>query len=524
MQATINRAELPSVSEAYSREAWSNAIAPMVKQLTEYFPDKKAAFSLFFESYQRDYFRLWGEFLKRVPEGVALWSGRYDQLIDRAPGRDSPYVALWDALDDNLYSLPISIPLGTRWSVAWAQIKEDPWSTHASLWHLLTDSVRASLTTGVLRPPAWVPAVLDYRYRVLAKQRAAYAKAYLRLQGDDAGQESYQVASEIFKSNGNPTQPPAADYAPLLQSVDKPDENFSTKFTPEDQAAWSIVQGPSRLLLVLTLHRAGQFLQAKWQESVMGPIKDFPEKDQRAALYGEGGRLNGFINDWLKPFVSEKEKQPVKVAGVALPVSANYGELLSNDRALSPGLDPAKIFFVGAFQFTQPSSFGKLQEGQLGSTLELDCKDRMFVASTRADAEPKASVFWSPQSCPEARIRVGLPETPAATPAPAAAAGQPLVPVAAAAPSALPRLTKTYVGSGGFLALLQDFRNGTHTYALSELRGSNSAAQWQDISQKAAALGVREVRVHLQIQLSDEMQRYLSSRGTIAALPTQLFE
>jgi type VI secretion system protein ImpL len=522
--SAIGRTDLPAMPDAFTRTAWVRGIAPLVDQLIEYFPERKAAFALFFESYQREYFRRWGQFLKLVPQGVALWKGREDQLIGRAAGRDSPYSALWAALDEHIYGLPISIPGRTRWSVAWSQIKDEPSSTHRALWHFVAGSFTFA-ASGVLLPPAWIPAVLDYRYRVLGSQRAAYAKAYLRLQGDNAGQESYAVASEVFKSNGNPSQPPAAEYAPLLQSVDKPDEKFATGFTPDDQSAWSIVQGPSRLLLTLTVHRAAQFLQAKWQESVLAPLSALPESEQLNALYGEGGRMSGFINDWLKPFVSEKEKQPIKIAGVTLPLATNYQALVNQGHSVAPLLDGSKPFFAGAFQFTQPSTFGKLQEGGSGSRLELDCKERLFVASTRGEAlsDAKASVFWSPQSCLEARIRVGLPDMPKAPPASAGANAAVAVPVAFD-PNAGPRLTKTYAGKEGFVALLQDFRDGAHTFAMGDFRKSYAPAQWQEIADKAAALGVRDVRVYLQVNLSDEMKRYLSGRGAVTRVPAQLFE
>src|SRR3546814_7813603 len=88
-----------------------------------------------------------------------------------------------------------------------------------------------------------------------------------------------------------------------------------------DLAAWSIVQGPARLLLLLTVHRAGEYVQTRWVESIVEPLAKLPASEQIATLYGEQGKLDAFVNDWLKPFVTEKERMPVKVAGISMPLA-----------------------------------------------------------------------------------------------------------------------------------------------------------------------------------------------------------
>jgi hypothetical protein len=536
-------ASLPSVSAAYLHDVWLDAVGPVYRELAEYFPEKKTSLAGFFEAYQREYFRNWGAFLKAFPEGFALWAGRGDELIKRAGTPDSPYVHLWKALEVHIYALPIEIPFATRRAVAWDDVKDDWTRAPGILCRLLRSTVAASAAPGVAAPPAWVPALLEYRYGVLREQAPVFAKAYLRLQGDDAGQESYQVAAEIFLTKGNPAKPPAAEYAPLLQAVDKPNEKYAPLFTPEDQAAWSIVQGPSRLLLALTLFRAGQLLQAQWEKTVVAPARQLPQREQIDFVYGERGKFAAFVNDWLKPFVSEKERQPIRVAGVALPLAPSYQGMLNQEGKLAPVLGAEKPFFAGVFEFTQPSALSRLKEGPAGTTLEVECKERVFVATTRAESlsDWRANVYWSPVSCLEARLRIALPEPPPAPapapprppPPPTVRGGPGEAPAPAAAPPAAPkqtappqplRLTRTYPGPEGFIELLREFQDGSHSYGLGDFRKSYSAAQWQEIAQRASALGVDHARVFLRIKLSEEMERYLGGRGVSAAVPTRLFE
>ena len=70
-----------------------------------------------------------------------------------------------------------------------------------------------------------------------------------RLQAEGSGEDVYQLASDLFASKGKADKPPASEYTELLAAVDKPDEKFATAFKGNDLAAWSVVQGPAKLLL-----------------------------------------------------------------------------------------------------------------------------------------------------------------------------------------------------------------------------------------------------------------------------------
>src|SRR3546814_3344565 len=115
---------------------------------------------------------------------------------------------------------------------------------------------------------------------------------YLQRGEGRAGTDVYQLAAAFYQAKGRPADGPAADYAQLLQALDKPDEDFATRFSGEDLAAWSIVQGPARLLLLLTVHRAGEYVQTRWVESIVVPLAKLPASEQIATLYGEQGKLD----------------------------------------------------------------------------------------------------------------------------------------------------------------------------------------------------------------------------------------
>src|SRR3546814_2461177 len=53
-----------------------------------------------------------------------------------------------------------------------------------------------------------------------------------------------------------------------------------------------------------------------------------------------------------------------------------------------------------------------IEEGADGTVLEIDCKERLYRATSNAPslAEARVTVFWSPASCTSARIRISLAE------------------------------------------------------------------------------------------------------------------
>src|SRR3546814_17706555 len=54
--------------------------------------------------------------------------------------------------------------------------------------------------------------------------------------------------------------------------------------------------------------------------------------------------LDAFVNDWLKPFVTEKERMPVKVAGISMPLAPAFQGVVGAERQFLPVLGADKPF------------------------------------------------------------------------------------------------------------------------------------------------------------------------------------
>jgi hypothetical protein len=515
-----------AISSAYTRDAWEGIVQPMLATLEEQGTPAQARIDELRNSYFNDYFASWAKFQARFQDGTQFWRGRYQDLQARASGADNPYTLFFQSAQRNLYELPLDWPFSSRWAAAWAQMKAKWLSSWRPFGRFVADSFK--FFGDKVTPPVWLLAMHDTQARVLAGEEGDFARAYLRLQAEGSGQDVYQIASDLFASKGRADKPPASEYTALIDAVDKPPEKFATEFKGDDLGAWSIVRGPSKLLLFLTVHRAGEYVQERWRDSVVKPLASLPQEQQVEALYGAQGKLGAFVNDWLKPFISEKERLPMKVAGVSMPLTPGYQSMVAAERKFLPVLDDGAPFLAGSFTLTQPSALGALDEGDGGTVFEVECRERVYRASSAGDslADAKAQVFWSPSSCLEARIRITM-AVPPEEEAPPLQEFDPATSQMQAAEAPVPEqlsLTRIYPGPDGFAQLVQEFASGSHVFAADDFRESYSPAQWSELRGRLATARFRSARVFLQVDLSDEMKLFLGARTARAEVPNVILE
>jgi hypothetical protein len=151
---------------------------------------------------------------------------------------------------------------------------------------------------------------------------------------------------------------------------------------------------------------------------------------------------------------------------------------------------------------------GSLPEGAGGSTLEIDCRDRQWSVRSNAETASEARVLvqWSAALCPEARLRVSLPDRDRSS----LQTGDPA------------RLTRVYPGKEGFQALVQEFKDGSHTFAVSDFRRFYTPEQWQALDGRLKLMGAETVRIHLSVSPTVDFAAYLSSSKAADQIPTNI--
>ena len=514
-----------AVSQAYTRDAWEGIVQPMLATLRTQAPDRQARIDDLRGAYFRDYFASWAKFQARFGDGIGLWRGHYGDLQARAAGQQNPYDFFFRSAQRNLYELPLDWPFSSRWAATWVRMKSNWLSSWRPFGRFVADSFKFGGEK--IEPPVWLLAMHDTQVKVLAGQEADFARAYLRLQAEGSGEDVYQIASDLFAGKGKADKPPASEYTALIGAVDKPGEQYATAFKGDDFGAWSVVQGPSKLLLFLTVHRAGEFVQERWRESVVKPLAALPQEQQIEALYGQQGKLGAFVNDWLKPFITEKERLPVKVGGVAMPLTAGYQGMVAAQRRFLPVLGDIAPFLAGSFTLTRPSELGALDEGEGGTVFQVECSQRNFRASSAGAslADATAKVFWSPSSCLTASLQINVVPPPDEE----AETTQEFDPAtsemhAVEAPVEPITLTRIYEGPDGFRQLIEEFSTGARAFGAEDFRGSYTPAQWSELRQKLAEAKFRSARVFLQVDLSDQMKQYLGASTARAEVPNVILE
>ena len=516
-----------AISSAYTRDAWEGVVRPMLSTLKDQDSAQPARIEELRSGYFNDYFASWAKFQARFADGTQFWRGHYKDLQERASGADNPYALFFQSAQRNLYELPLDWPASSRWAASWSQMKAKWLSSWRPFGRFVADSFKFS--GDKVTPPGWLLAMHDTQLRVLAGEEGDFSRAYLRLQAEGSGQDVYQIASDLFAGKGRAETPPASEYTALIDAVDKPPEKFATGFKGDDLGAWAIVRGPSKLLLFLTVHRAGEYVQERWRESVVKPLASLPQEQQIEALYGAQGKLGAFVNDWLKPFISEKERLPMKVAGIAMPLTPGYQSMVAAERKFLPVLDNGAPFLAGSFTLTQPTVLGALDEGEGGTAFEVECRERVYRATSGGEslADATAKVFWSASSCLQARIRISIAPPPEPV---SEVALQEFDPdTSAMRAEALPpvppiNLTMLYDGQEGFARMVADFASGSHAFGLDDFRDSYSPAQWSELRGRLATAKFRSARVFLQVDLSDEMKLFLGARTARAEVPNVILE
>ena len=208
----------------------------------------------------------------------------------------------------DLYELPIDWPLASRWAATWAQMKAkwlSSWRPFGASWRIRS----------VRRRPAAVLAAGDARRpgRVLAGSRPTIARAYLRLQAEGSGEDAYQLASDLFASKGK------ADQA-AGQRVHRADRvgGQARRAVRHRLQGDDLPHGRScrdrRACCCSSPCTAPASSCRNWRERGQA-ARRIAAGQQVEALYGPQGKLGAFANDWLKPFITEKERLPVKVDG-----------------------------------------------------------------------------------------------------------------------------------------------------------------------------------------------------------------
>ena len=507
------RGMLPHVPALFTISFYQEVISPLQSTVHTYIPSAAQPLDTFVRGYLATYFNVWATFFRDFYQGSRLWSPNYAGLA-RYVVDQSPYEELYVELEKNMWQLPLSLKLTDQATLLWLDVRGDWLQTFHHLARAFR-RLRAGVDRGAVEAPTWLLAVTDAHKRMWWGTSSAAKKILTFVQQDTSGQQTYVLAKEIFRSRGAGATGLAKEFQELDLPFDSAPDKYVHAMKGDNQIAWAGMRGLARTVLIILAGRAGQYVQRLWEEDILKAASSTSKAMQDVLLWGDNGKIGSFLTDQLGDFVTAKERTPVRVLDISLPFSPGY-DVVVNKLTASGGRS-REPFLVGSFTFKQPSTFGSLEEGAGGSEFSLTCRGAIVTLKSKAKltADRSMKIYWSPDLCDRARIEVSLPDIPPTLQQRAASNNVPLI----------TSLAKDYLGRDGFEKLLQEFKSGSRSFAVSEFKPSYPPAEWPNIAKSLAMAGVNAVSVHLSIDRSPELEQFLQASAIVAGqLPQSIMQ
>ncbi|MGH6945461.1 MAG: hypothetical protein ACREH6_14745, partial [Geminicoccaceae bacterium] len=441
------------VPAAFTYAQWAEGVGALQSDLAG--APTEAAARAFAQQFLAEHAAAWQRFVTGFERGALAWRQQPSELIALLGSETSPYAELWDSLKRDLFPL-IGQPGLPAWPEALASTLDKDW-------------------------PAIEP-----------KLRALF----FELAQDTTGEAGYQLVAAIYDPRRQ-AGPQLATFRELQNALETP-PSTAAPLTLDGQRAWRVVRQPLELWLRLANLKAGDFLERRWQDQVVGPSQRLPADRREAFLIGPNGQVAAFKAMWLSPFLAEAGGAPAAPLAIPPPVSEEFSGFLAR-AAQAGGRQEQGPIYAGRVLITGPATFGPLESGLAGITFTLSCLNLNQTASSQG--QPELTIAWSPTSCFEVRISIAPPEAVVQSDPGLAGA----------------LLERTYAGPGGFLDFIADFRSGPRSFAL----GAFAPDVPRTLRAALAGYGVTSVAVPIRLELSEPMIAFLNRPNRID-LPTKI--
>jgi type VI secretion system protein ImpL len=416
------------IDAACTKKVWEQDVAPFLQQLQDAVPDAASRLRAFQAQYRTTCLIQWQRFLADFPQGTERWKGpeRRRALALRLLGPESPVLRVLDDAAANL----------TPWVSA-----ADPASA-----------------------PPWAVRVQGF---AASAQRKAYqealAKINARLEHGEAPEVYFKLASEAFAEG----KPSAESTAPVLRAwwvASQVQSDGAAAQKADEGVLKRLLEEPVRFVWRVILEEAAGFVQQRWADEVVAPLKGLPPAEQAVQLYGPGGKVGTFGEQLLRPFFTAEDAHVATVLGESVPFSPQFLQTLANARDLKPVLEGGTAAEPVTVTASQPSVIDS-RGSVLGeeTVLSVTCGGKAYRVTNKPQkpGESSTTVPWSSQGCGDVAVSVYF------------FAGEP-----GGAQGMLPgakrlQLTKTYGGRTGFLQFLQDFGGGSHRFRIDDFPGAD---------------------------------------------------
>jgi len=450
LPAPIATVAAPRIEAACTRKVWEQDIAPFLQQIQDAVPDVAQRLREFDERYIGNCFTQWQRFLAGFPQGANRWSGpeRRRSLAQRLLTERSPYRSVIEDAFNNLA----------------------PWTPEEG-------------TAGIA--PAWARTLKRYaeseQWKLYQSSLKNIAK---QLEGDSRTEASFKLAQQAFAES----KPSAESSHPVLRAytlASQASQGGGEPAKPGDDIVGPLLQEPIRLVWRVMLEDAGLYMKKNWADAAVTPLKGVAPADQVVLLYGPGGKVGSFVEQFVHPFLAPDGGTAGIVLGQGVPLSPAFLRMLDEAKRLKPlfegGSMPQPVR-IRATRHCTIEGRPTLREEQ--TLLSLACGAKTYLVSSRTDiaGEETVTVPWAYQSCGDVTIAIYISDS----------GHEPGGAVTAVVKRL--QLTKRYGGQTGFLHFLKDFHDGSQRFQSDDLVGADPES-WQILKS-----GVRAIEVYFDVE------------------------
>ena len=243
-----------------------------------------------------------------------------------------------------------------------------------------------------------------------------------------------------------------SDYFAAIRDPKKEDNPFSNtaaslrklktlfRRLQESPELFELIRGPFAYFKVYAVHHSATVLQSKWEEIVLSASSGTDPDQYHSIMFDpDKGLVWKFVNKWADPFITRNREgyMPKSAFGIRLPFTDGFFRLLDRGERLS--LEHRNSYTVRIR--TLPA--GVNEESSIkpyANILTLECADRKYELVNHN--YPQSETFkWQPDSCGDTRLAILFRQL---------------------------KLKKTYPGKMGFARFLDDFKDGTKRFPVSE--------------------------------------------------------
>ena len=419
----------PQISPACTKNVWEQYLSPLLQQLQDAAPDISAQLQIFQQQHVTNCFTEWQRFLADFAQGAERWKGGDRQtFVLRILTDESPYQRVLKDAWDNL----------------------SPW--------LPTTGADEAL-------PAWVR---QLRLYTNAEQKPIYRETLHKIDTQLKATSLPEASFKLLRESLTEGKPPEEATNPLQRTwllATQLVQGTGATPTSADGLMWqSLVQEPVRYVSRLLQEQANLHIEKLWAENVLDQVAGLPPAERLVALYGPGGKVEGFTKQVLDPFLQGNLLPGEKMA---LPIRVAKG--VDEGKQLSPPLKSDAAYPVQVRVGRRPTIEGSSPLREEQTVLSIACATKTYRVSNRYEQGPsEVTVPWSYQACGDVSFTVYFyftePERRPSRESEKSATAQ----LPATVPTKRVQLTKRYPGPTGFLRFLRDFTEGTHRFEITE--------------------------------------------------------